>query len=75
MKLQTPFSVACLGGRVFCFVSPARVAGSSLTYAERPASKAYGPRGMCIRSYLNESYMKKFGTFAAGMKALEGMLK
>ena len=29
-----------LGGRAFCFVSSARCAGSSLTYAKRPATQA-----------------------------------
>ncbi len=65
-----------LGGRAFCFVSPARVAGSSLTYAERPASKASGARGMGVGSYQNESDMKTemVWEIAAGMKALKGML-
>ena len=32
-----------LGGRALCFVSPARVAGSSLTYAEHPAAQPLSP--------------------------------
>ncbi len=28
-----------LGGRAFCFVSPARYTGSSLTYAKRSATQ------------------------------------
>ena len=31
-----------LGGKAFCFVSPARCAGSSFTYAERYAAQAHG---------------------------------
>ncbi len=66
-----------LGGRAFCSVSPARFAGSSLTYAQRPASKASGPRGMCVGSYRNESEMKKMMVWkiAAGMTVLVGVLK
>ena len=77
MTLFFSFAGGSLGGRAFCSVSPARLAGSSFTSAERPASKAPGARGMCVSSYQNESYMKKFGMFgiAAGMNALEGMLK
>ena len=33
-----------LGGIAFCFVSPARCAGSSFTYAERYAAQAPGGR-------------------------------
>jgi hypothetical protein len=77
MTLVAPFVGGSLGARAFCSVSPARLAGSSFTYAERSASKAPGARGMCVGSYQNENDMKKFGMFgiAAGMKALEGMLK
>ena len=33
------------GGRAFCCVSPARVAGSSLTFAKRPATPILGRAG------------------------------
>lgn len=77
MTLSFSFAGGRLGGRAFCSVSPTRVAGSSFTYAERSASKASGPRGVGVGSYQNESDMKKLGIreMAAGMKALEGMLK
>jgi|JI10StandDraft_1071094.scaffolds.fasta_scaffold31634_7 hypothetical protein len=42
-------------------VSPARFAGSSLTYSERLGTKAPGPRGMCAGSYQNEKDMKRVG--------------
>jgi hypothetical protein len=75
--MESAFSVGRLGGRALCSVTPARVAVSSLTYAERSASTAPGARGMCGSSYQNESDMKKSEMFriAAKMKALEGMLK
>ncbi len=78
MTLFFSFAGGSLGGRAFCSVSPARVAGSSFTCAERSASKASGAaRGLCVGSYQNESDMKKLGMFgiATGMKALEGVLK
>ena len=69
-----------LGARALCSthrIGPARVAGSSLTCAERSVTKAPSPRGMCAGSYQNESDMKKSGMWeiAAGMKAVAGMLK
>ena len=66
-----------LGARALCSVSPARVAGSSLTYAERSVTKAPGARGMCAGSYQNESEMKKWieWEIAAGVNALVGILK
>ncbi len=77
MTLFFSFAGGSLGGRAFCSVSPARCAGSSFTYAERSASKASGARGICVSSYQNESDMKTrmVWEIAAGMKALEGMLK
>ena len=71
------FAGRCLGARALCSVSPARVAGSSLTCAERSAYKAYSAREICAGSYQNVSEMMKrmVWKFAAGMKALEGMLK
>jgi hypothetical protein len=77
MTLFASFIGGRLGGRALCSVSPARVAGSSFTYAERSASKAPGPRGMCAGSYQNESDMKTemVWEIAVGMKALGGMLK
>ena len=77
MTLSFSFAGGSLGGRAFCSVSPARLAGSSITYAERPASKAPGAREMGVGSYRNESAMKTrmVWMIAAGMRALEGMLK
>ena len=81
MNMQTSISVAAvvavvavgrLGGRAFCSVSPARFAGSSFTYAERSASKAPGPRGMCVGSYGNGSGM---GVGVTGVMALVGVVK
>ncbi len=72
MNMQTFFAVGRLGGRTFCSVSPARCAGSSLTYAERSASKASGPRGMCISSYQKRSGLD---AGARRMMALLGVVK
>ncbi len=36
---ETRLGGGSLGGRAFCFVSPARFAGSSLTYAKRSATQ------------------------------------
>jgi hypothetical protein len=63
--------VGRLGGRAFCSVPPARVAGSSFTYAERSASKAPGPRGMCVGSYVNRS---GWGGGVRGVMALVGVV-
>jgi len=72
MNIQTFFAVGHLGVRAFCSVSPARFAGSSFTYAERSASKAPVPRGICVSSYQNRSIL---GTGARGMNTLVGVLK
>ena len=81
MNMQTSFALVALvavvavgrlGGRAFCSVSPARVAGSSFTYAERSAFKAPGPRGMCVGSYGNRS---GWGVGARGVMALVGVVK
>jgi len=77
MTLIFGFLAGRLGARAFCSVSPARVAGSSFTYAERSGTKAPGARGMCVGSYQNESDMKTrmVWEIAAGMNVLKGMLK
>ena len=77
MTLFFSFAGGSLGGRAFCSVSPARLAGSSFTYAERPASKAPGARGMCVGSYQNESDMKTRTVWeiVKGITALAGVLK
>ena len=77
MNMQTSIPVVAvvavgrLGGRAFCSVSPARFAGSSFTYAERSASKAPGPRGMCVSSYGNRS---GWGAGGWGLMALVGVV-
>ena len=77
MNMQTSIAVVSvvavgrLGGRALCSVSPARFAGSSFTYAERSASKAPGPRGMCVGSYGNRS---KMGVRVRGVMALVGVV-
>ncbi len=37
---KTLIALRSLGGRAFCFVSPARCAGSSFTYAKRSATQS-----------------------------------
>ena len=78
MNMQTSIALVAfvavgrLEGRAFCSVSPARFAGSSFTYAERSASKAPGPRGMCVSSYGNRS---GWGVGARGVMAMVGAVK
>ena len=78
MNMQTSIALVAfvavgrLEGRAFCSVSPARFAGSSFTYAERSASKAPGPRGMCVGSYGNRSGL---GVRARRVVELVGVVK
>ena len=78
MNMQTSIALVAfvavgrLEGRAFCSVSPARFAGSSFTYAERSASKAPGPRGMCVGSYQDRSGL---GVGVRGVMALAGVVQ